>query len=117
MCAERCARLRGRASAWLALALSLAPSAASAQAPLERDLEVGLSYRVPRSCPSGSLFLEALREHLSAGDGPVDTDVQIVRRPASNDFELRLQLRVAGQRFERVTTSPSCETLVRLAAL
>jgi hypothetical protein len=101
----------------LPLALLFAPSAASAQAPVERDLELGLSYHVPRSCPSGSLFLEALREQLSAGEGPMDTDVQIVRRPASGDFELRLRLRVAGRRFERVATSRSCETLVRLAAL
>lgn len=115
MCAERYARRKP--SAWLLLALLLVPRAASARAPAERDLEVGLNYRVPRSCPSGSLFLEALREHLSAGDGPVDTDVQIVRRPANHDFELRLQLRVAGRRFERVATSPSCEVLVRLAAL
>lgn len=108
--------LRG-SRAWLPLALLLAPSAARAQQPVERDLEVGLSYRAPRSCPSGSLFLEALREQLSAGDGPVDSDVQIVRRPASGDFELRLRLRVAGRRFESVATSTSCETLVRLAAL
>jgi hypothetical protein len=108
--------LRG-VGAWLPLALLLAASTASAQAPMERDLEVGLSYRAPPSCPSGSLFLEALREHLSAGDGPLDADVQIVRRPTSKDFELRLQLRVAGERFERVATSTSCETLVRLAAL
>jgi hypothetical protein len=117
MCAERRARRRKGPTAWLPLALLLLPSTASARAPEERDLEVGLEYRAPPSCPSGSLFLEALREHLSAGDGPVDTDVQIVRRPASNDFELRLQLRVAGRRFERVETSKSCETLVRLAAL
>jgi hypothetical protein len=103
--------------AWLSLALLLSPAAARAQAHLERELEVGLSYRVPRSCPPGSLFLESLREQLSAGDGPVDTDVQIVRRPATDDFELRLQLRVAGRRFRSVATSPSCETLVRLAAL
>jgi hypothetical protein len=117
MCAERRAHRRKRSSAWLPLALLLLPSTASARAPEERDLEVGLNYHVPQSCPSGRLFLEALREHLSAGDGPVDTDVQIVRRPASNDFELRLQLRVAGRRFEQVETSRSCETLVRLAAL
>ena len=99
---------------WLPL-LVLA-SASRAQASSERELEVGLSYHAPRSCPSGSLFLEALREHVSAGDGPVDTDVQIVRRE-SGDFELRLQLRVAGRRFESVATSKSCATLVRLAAL
>src|SRR4051812_14703421 len=99
MCAERRSRPCAGPSVWLPLALLLLPSTAHAQTPVERNLEVGLSYRAPRSCPSGSLFLEALREHLSAGDGRVDTDVQIVRRPASNDFELRLQLRVAGQRF------------------
>jgi len=117
MYAERRSRPRAGPWAWLPLALLLLPSTASAQVSVERDLEVGLSYRVPRSCPSGSLFLEALHEHLSAGDGPLDADVLIVRRPASNDFELRLRLRVAGQRFKRVASSTSCETLVRLAAL
>jgi hypothetical protein len=117
MSAEQRSRPLAGLSAWLPLALLLVASGAGARTPAERDLELGLSYRAPPACPSGSVFLEALREHLSAGDGPVDTDVQIVRRPASNDFELRLQLRVAGQRFERVATSKSCETLVRLAAL
>jgi hypothetical protein len=121
MCAERLfpqLRRSLRASrAWLPLALLLIPSAARAQASAERELQVGLSYHAPRSCPAGSSLLEALRKHVSAGDGPIDTDVRIVRRPASGDFELLLELGVAGRRFTSSATSSSCETLVQLAAL
>jgi hypothetical protein len=91
---------------------------AQAEARAPQSLELEMSYHAHPSCPSGSTFLDVLRQHLAAGgEGPVAGDVKIVRRPETADFELRLQLRVSGRDYESVAHARSCEALMRLAAL
>jgi hypothetical protein len=107
---------RGVGSCSLLATLLLQLQPAVAQAP--QSLELDMRYHAHRACPSGSAFLEVLHQHLAAGgEGPVDGDVTLVRRPAMGDFELRLQLRVLGRQYESVAHARSCDTLMRLAAL
>lgn len=80
-------------------------------------LELRVSYRAPRECPSSGDFLGALQQHLAAGGGgAIDADVNITRASAS-EFELVLRLRVEGQSSESITRAESCLPLMQLAAL
>jgi hypothetical protein len=106
------------------LALTQAESARSEPArsepptaPERAPLELRVSYRAPRECPSSSDFLAALQQHVAAGgSGAIDADVSITRASAS-EFELVLRLRVEGRSSESTTRAGSCLPLMQLAAL
>jgi hypothetical protein len=86
-------------------------------APVSAPLELRVSYRAPRECPSSGDFLAALQQHVAAGgSGAIDADVNITRASAS-EFELVLRLRVEGKSTESVTRAESCLPLMLLAAL
>jgi hypothetical protein len=86
-------------------------------APVAAPLELRVSYAAPPGCPSGAQFLRALQAHLAAGgDGAVDAVVRI-SGPRDGDFELSLQLSVAGSVTESHARADSCTTLMELAAL
>lgn len=87
--------------------------------PERRDapLELRVSYRAPRECPSSGDFLAALQQHVAAGgSGAIDAEVSITRASES-EFELVLRLRVEGKSSESTTRAPSCLPLMQLAAL
>jgi hypothetical protein len=80
-------------------------------------LELRVSYRAPRECPSSSDFLAALQQHVAAGgSGAIDADVSL-RRASASEFELVLRLRVEGRSSESTTRARSCLPLMKLAAL
>lgn len=86
-------------------------------APESAPLELRVSYRAPRECPSSSDFLAALQQHVAAGgSGAIDADVSI-RRASASEFELVLRLRVEGKSSESTTRAESCLPLMQLAAL
>ena len=104
----------------LAAALGALLEAASAQAEpasVLAPLELRVSYVAPPGCPSGASFLAALQSHLAAGgDGAIDAVVRITG-PRDGEFELSLQLSVAGSATESHARAESCSTLMELAAL
>jgi hypothetical protein len=86
-------------------------------APEQAPLELRVSYRAPRECPSSSDFLAALQQHVAAGgSGAIDADVNL-RRASASEFELVLRLRVEGRSSESTTRAKSCLPLMKLAAL
>lgn len=92
---------------------SAAPGAPSAGAPLE----LRVSYAAPPGCPSGAEFLATLQAHLAAGGaGAIDVVVRITG-PHDGEFELALQLSVAGNVTESRARAESCTALMELAAL
>lgn len=94
-----------------------AEPASSLASSLAAPLELRVSYAAPPGCPSGAAFLAALQAHLAAGgDGAIDAVVRITG-PHDGDFELALQLSVAGSATESHARAESCSTLMELAAL
>jgi hypothetical protein len=86
-------------------------------APERPPLELRVSYRAPRECPSSGDFLAALQQHVAAGgSGAIDADVSI-RRASASEFELVLRQRVEGRSSESITRAASCLPLMQLAAL
>jgi hypothetical protein len=118
--AELTARSHVARSEAPASGLGRSEPARSLRAPSEAEeapLELRVSYRAPRECPSSGDFLAALQQHVAAGgSGPIDADVRITRASAT-EFELVLRLRVEGKSSESVTRAESCLPLVQLAAL
>jgi len=93
------------------------PRSSDGAAPPSDSLELRVSYRAPRECPSSSAFLAALQQHVAAGGGgAIDADVSLAHAGPSQ-FELVLRLRVASKSSESVTRADSCLALVQLAAL
>src|SRR6185295_13904244 len=80
-------------------------------------LELRVRYEAPPGCPSGAQFLGALQTHLAeGGDGAIDAVVRITG-PHDGEFELLLELQVAGALAESRARAESCEALMELAAL
>jgi len=93
------------------------PARSESARPEPAPLELRVSYRAPRECPSGGDFLAALQQHVAAGgSGAIDADVSITR-PSVSEFELVLRLRVGGKSSESTTRAESCLALMQLAAL
>jgi len=99
------------------VAARAAPAPAPTEQPPVEALELRVSYRAPRDCPSSGYFIDALQRHVAAGgEGAIDADVDIRRRSGS-EYELVLRLRVAGVMSESAARAASCAALLQLAAL